>query len=529
MNFSMEPITYGARVLESRTGNSSHFLNPSFLINRGPALKEDSGDVYFGQLRWSGNWKFVFEKKFYDTVAFTGGLNDFDSEIILAPSETFKTPGLLLGYSASGAGLMSRNLHEFHRNNTIHAASRNIARPVTLNSWEACYFDLNENRLKQLADKTAGCGAEIFVVDDGWFEGRNDDTTSLGDWREDRDKFPSGLAAFSDYVKKLGLKFGIWFDPEMISPKSNLYKEHPDWCYHFKDRNRTPGRNQLVLNLTLPEVMQFLKDTFKLIIDKYKVDYIKWDMNRNISEAGALNLPPDKQQQIWIKHIEAAYELMDYMRTLNPAIIIEGCAGGGGRYDAGLMAHTDFIWASDNTDPFVRQLTQYGCLLFYPACALVSHIADSPHHQTQRITELAFRSSTAMAGCLGIQADISKWSEENLSMLKDTITRYETIRDTVQFGDLYRFESPYDTGRVSFMYMDKNKNKSVLFAFIINEKEFTERIILKGFESAANYTVSIGSKQSRHSGMELMTKGINPEIKKVQESAVIKIEKFINF
>lgn len=524
MNLRIEEISYGKKVLESRTGNSSHIHNPSFFISNTSSLSEDKGEIFYGQLLWSGNWKFIFERRFHDIVLFTGGINSFDGFLTLASGAKFTTPSLIIGYSDEGLGKMSCNLHDFYRAKIFNKIGLKSSKRIIVNSWEAFYFDINEDKLLKLADVAKYIGAEIFVVDDGWFRGRNDDSSSLGDWKPAPNKFPGGMKNFVKVIKEKGLKFGIWIEPEMINPDSQLYRKYPDWCYHFKGRKRIEMRHQLVLNITKSEVKDYIKGVLKYIIDEYEPDYIKWDMNRYISQTGAFNL---KKTPVWIEHTKVVYELMKYLKSLKPDLILEGCAGGGGRFNGGILKYVDQIWTSDNNDPFCRQYIQYGTSLFYPAVAMCCHVADSPYGLTRRSSNASFRINTAMAGNFGIEANLLKWNKNELNLLKESIQLYKNIRDIIYYGDLYRIENPYNSKRISFMYVSKEKTKAVLFVFITGKNNITKSLIrLYGLNPDYKYFFINNNKKVILSGRMLMKKGIKLSLKKTQNSVVIKLNKY---
>jgi alpha-galactosidase len=517
-SLTVERINPGKKVLESRTGNSSHLFNPSFFIAGAGKVSEEKGDVYFGQLLWSGNFKFVFEKRFHGAVVFNGGINDFDSAVILKPGEEFTTPPLLLGFSSSGIGGMSRILHDYYREQVMPLENRGRITPIPVNSWEGFYFNINEKAVKELALKSAEAGAEALVIDDGWFGKRNDDRTSLGDWETDGKKFPSGMGHISEYLRSLNLKFGIWIEPEMISPKSLLYKEHPDWAYGFKGMKSSLMRNQLVLNITKPEVRDFIKILLKKIVSDYGSDFVKWDMNRYISEAGADNLSGKKP--VWVEHTRRLYELMGTLRGLKHGIIIEGCAGGGGRFDGGMLKYADCIWTSDNTDARDRQFIQHGVSLFYPARAMDSHVSDIPNWFTKRRIPLSFRLATAMAGNFGIQANILKWEPEEFGMLKRAIIKYKRIRDIVFFGDLHRLLSPYESGTPAFMYITKDSGRGVIFTYNLGRRRDV-KLFPRALKKKSRYSIMAQDKTLILSGAAIMKNGITVKFKGLYDSAVI--------
>ncbi len=436
MSLTFEEITHGRKVIESRTGHSSHIHNPSFFITKDAKVSEDSGEYYYGQLLWGGDFRFTFEKRFYDTVSFTGGINSFDGNATLKPGKVFETPALILGFSDKGAGKMSRQLHDFYRDKIMLKEKLDDHKRVLVNSWEAFYFSINEDKLLKLADKAKEIGAEILVVDDGWFRRKDNDGNSLGDWYPVKEKFPNGMAEFGRKVKAKGLKFGIWLEPEAMNTDSGLYRKHQDWCYHFKGRPDKEMRHTVTLNITKKEVKEYLKKMIHRVITEYKPDYVKWDMNRYVSETGAID-----GTQAQLEHMKAAYELMDYLKSLNPAIILEGCAGGGGRMSGGMFSHVDQMWASDNNDPFCRQIIQYGTSLFYPAQVMCCHVADSPYGLTGRASTPLFRVRTAMAGNLGTEANLLEWKDEEIAVLKREVALYKSVRDIIYTGDLFRIEA----------------------------------------------------------------------------------------
>jgi alpha-galactosidase len=488
-------------------------------------VSEYSGEYFYGQLLWGGNWKFTFEKRLYDAVTFNGGVNNFEGSITLKPGKEFITPPLILGYSGKGTGQMSRDLHDFYRQEVLPRENIKNLKRVLVNSWEAFYFDINEEKLLRLADTAVDIGAEILVVDDGWFRGRNDDSSSLGDWVPAQKKFPDGMKAFGDKVKAKGLKFGIWLEPEMVNPNSELYREHPDWCYHNEGRGRIEMRHQLVLDITRPEVFAYVKAMIHRVITEYRPDYVKWDMNRYISQTTSGNI---EGSTVWIEHMKAAYELMAYLKSLNPSIILEGCAGGGGRFSGGVLKYVDQMWTSDNNDPFNRQFIQYGTSLFYPAVSMCCHVADSPYGLTGRSSKPQFRIRTAMAGNFGTEAGLLKWSKKDLGILKREIALYKNIRETVYSGDLYRLESPYNGSRVSFMYVSKDKANAAFYIYNTDKKPSNPgKLVLKGLDKKATYEFVLGKARLKKTGDFMLKTGLQLPALKFQDVLIIKIMKVV--
>ncbi|HRU38608.1 MAG TPA: alpha-galactosidase, partial [Candidatus Goldiibacteriota bacterium] len=543
MTMSFGPLKAEKKIIESRTGQSSHIFNPSFFLTREDGILEEKGEYFYGQLLWGGGHKISFERRFYDVTVITAGVNSFDAAITLRPGCAYETPGFLLGYSDRGTGKMSRQMHDFYRDNVIPKDNINDHNRVLVNSWEAFYFSINEEKLLKLADRAKEAGAEILVVDDGWFRRKDNDRNSLGDWFPVREKFPHGMKWFGKQVKAKGLKFGIWLEPECVNTDSEIYRKHPDWVYHFPGRPRYQMRNTLVLDLRKKEVVEYLKKTIKRVITEYDPDYVKWDMNRYISETG----PGTKDESPYVEHVNAACELMDYLKSLKPGLILEGCAGGGGRMSGGYLAHVDQMWASDNNDPFMRQYIQYGTSLFYPAQVMCCHVADSPYNLTGRASKAEYRIRTAMAGNFGTEANLLEWNRKDLSVLKENISVYKSIRDIIYRGDLYRLENPYAGERVSFMYVSKDKASAVLFAYNNGKGAFNtpksichighfegagriaesgknplkDKIRLAGLRPGTIYEVEIEGKKMKSRGIKLMKTGLKVDVNKPQDSAVI--------
>lgn len=534
MSLRLEEISYGRKVIESRTGHSSHIHNPSFFVTKDDKVREEEGEYFYGQLMWGGSFKFTFEKRMYEAVNMTAGVNAFDGCPDLKPGEEFTTPSFIIGYSDSGLGKMSRLLHDYYRDKILKPEMVRNKERILSNSWEAFYFSTTEEKLLKFADKAKDIGAEILVVDDGWFRRRDNDANSLGDWIPIKEKFPNGMREFGNNIKEKGLKFGIWLEPECMNTDSNLYRKHPNWCYRFEGRPDKEMRHTVTLNITKAPVKKYLKDMIRRVINEYDPDYVKWDMNRYISETGIC-----KGSQAQLEHVKAAYELMDYLKSLKPSVILEGCAGGGGRMSGGFLAHTDQMWASDNNDPFCRQTIQYGTSLFYPAISMCCHVADSPYCLTGRKSTALFRLRTAMAGNLGTEANLLEWSGNDIEIFKKEIITYKSVRDIIYYGDLYRLESPYESTRVSLMYVSKDKKRAVVFSYNCG-MELTKSVngvdpkivvkaggnaILRGLEAGHEYTVSGSNADTVMTGRELMTKGIGLALKKVQDSAVLILER----
>jgi alpha-galactosidase len=525
------PIHPGKIVLESRRGNTSHQLNPWFAIDAGQA-DEEHGRVWFGAVGWSGNWKLVIE----DTppahqVRVTGGYNDFDFSWLLKPGETFETPPYYGGYSARGFGGASRLMHRFERDEILPDHDRPHVRPVLYNSWEATTFNVSEEGQKVLAEKAARIGVELFVVDDGWFGQRNDDHAGLGDWYVNPQKFPHGLQSLIRYVNQLGMEFGLWFEPEMVNPNSDLYRLHPDWVLNFPGRPRSEARHQLVLNMARDDVKEFILGALDKILSENNIRYIKWDMNRHFSEPGWPEAPLAEQKEVWVKYVRHVYEIMDRLRARHPGLEIESCSGGGGRVDLGVLERANVVWTSDNTEAFDRLRIQEGFTFAYAPKVMSSWVTDVPN-LNGRSTPLKFRFLVAMQGALGIGANLNKWSDEDFSLAKQMVAYYKSVRDTVQSGDLYRLFSPREGELTANEYVARDGQQAVLFAFLHSQQFLrpAPTIFLRGLDEQAQYRVKtiddrLVEKAEVMSGSFLMHHGLNFSLRGDYDSTLVVLTK----
>ena len=435
-NPQRERLPVGLRVIESRTLQTGHYANPFFLLNRPGQAWEETGTVYFGLLAYSGSWRMSFDHFSTHTVRFHGGYNPFDFELRLAPGERHVTPALVCGVSGEGWGGASRRAHRFALERVLPDPPRPSAyRPVLYNSWEATYFDLSVAGQIELARRAAAIGVELFCLDDGWFGARRSDHAGLGDWTVSPEVFPEGLEPLIEEVHKLGMQFGLWVEPEMVNPDSDLYRAHPEWVLHFPGRPRTEARNQLILDFARSEVVEHIFGVLDALMSRYRIDFFKWDMNRNSSEPGS---PAGKA--IWRKHVEGVYSIMDRLRSKYPGLDIQSCSGGGGRIDLGILARTDQVWTSDNTDALDRIRIQEGFGLAYPARAMEAWVTHEHNHQTGRVLPLSLRFDVAMRGTLGIGTSLNELSEDELAEYARYIAFYKRIRPVVQGGRLFRLQ-----------------------------------------------------------------------------------------
>lgn len=456
-----EKIGQGIHVYSSHRGTSSHQMNP-FLALVDSDTNEFNGDAYGFALVYSGNHKFEVERDQFDQTHLNIGINDFNFKWKLNPEDSFQTPEVLMVYSDQGLNKMSQAFHGLIHDRIMRSKFKDQVRPILVNNWEATYFDFNEDKLKTIVDKAKKLGIEMFVLDDGWFGHRDDDNSSLGDWKVYKKKFPNGLGHFADYVHDQGLKFGLWFEPEMISYDSDLYKEHPDYLMQVPGRNPSPSRNQYILDLGREEVRNNIFDQMIKILDGGKIDYIKWDMNRHLSDIYEADLPADRQGEVYHRYVLGFYDLLNRLVTRYPNILFEGCSGGGGRFDAGAAYYTPQIWASDNSDAIARLTIQYGTSLVYPQSMLTSHVSVSPNEQNGRITPFDTRGAVAMWGDLGYELDLTKMSDEDSKKVAKQVAEYKQIRKVTQFGKFYRLKSPMNSNQCAWMTVSSDQNEAIV-------------------------------------------------------------------
>lgn len=517
MNRTEEKLTYGTKSIESRKGvRTTQTENPSFILSLNQPAQENTGICYGGALAWSGNYKLLFELDELDHLNILAGTNPYLSDYILEKGKSYVTPKMIYTYSSEGQGLISRNFHDWSRAYALNNGYKE--RPVILNSWEGAYFNFTEETIINMIDDAARMGVEMFVLDDGWFGNkypRNSDKAGLGDWQVNRQKLPNGLQYLSDHAKDKGIKFGIWLEPEMVNPKSELAEKHPDWIVQSPGRDKITLRNQLLLDLTNPAVQNFIWEMIDNLLTENKgISYIKWDANRHVEQVGSTYLDHNKQTHFWIEYTNGLYAIYEKIRTKYPDVMLQVCSSGGGRVDYGSLAYHDEFWASDNTDPLKRLYMQYSTNLIYPPLATGAHVSTSPNHQTGRITPLKFRFDVAMTGRLGLELQPRDIPEEDWEFARQAIQDYKVyIRPLITKGDLYRLISPYDTENnyASQMYVSKDEKKAVLFAFCteINNRGVVPRLHLYGLHPDKSYRIKEINNRGKSSfwGNEKVFKG----------------------
>jgi alpha-galactosidase len=498
-NLTQEAIRPGERVIESRRGSTGHQANPWFAIQAGEP-REEQGEVWFGALAWSGSWRITVEEDQLNAVRVTGGFNPFDFGYALHAGERLETPVFYGGYAANGLGEASRLLHRFELKEILPRTQATAGqplpkvRPVIYNSWEATGFNVNEAGQLALAEKAAALGIDRFVMDDGWFGARKDDHAGLGDWTVNAQKFPHGLKPLIDKVHVLGMDFGLWVEPEMVNPDSDLYRRHPEWVLNFAGRPRAEERNQLVLNLARPEVRAYVLGFLDKLLSENDIAFLKWDYNRNWSEPGWDQLPAAEQKRVYVEFTRNLYGILAELRQKHPNVEIESCSGGGGRVDLGILHYTDEVWPSDNTDPFDRLTQQDGFSYAYTPQVMMAWVTDSPHWLNKRTTSLEYRMLSSMQGSLGIGANITAWSPEEAAMAKRLIAAYHQVQPTIVQGDLYRLISPREGSEFSATQtVSKDKSQTVVFAFIhsTHQGRGFPLLKLKGLDRAAAYTLTL--------------------------------------
>ena len=539
MTMEESHLNHGIKTIENKMGiRTTHTENPSFVLALDTPLDENIGSAIGGALAWSGNYKLNFQIDEFDILNITAGMNPFASEYTLTPNEVFNTPEMIYTFSTSGAGGVSRNMHDWARNYRVYDAT--TIRPTLLNSWEGAYFTFDEKTITDMIDDAANMGLELFVLDDGWFGNkypRNSSKQGLGDWQTTKDKLPQGINYLADYATSKGLKFGIWIEPEMVNPKSELAEKHPDWIVQAKGRPIPTTRSQWLLDLSNPKVQDFVFETFDNVMKQSpNISYIKWDANRHVASVGSAYLPADKQSHFWIKYTQGLYNVYERIRVKYPDVIIQACSSGGGRVDYGVLQYQQEVLTSDNTEPRSRMFIQYGTNMIYPALVTGSHVSAAPNHQTGNITPLKFRFDLSMSGRLGMELQPKQLSTEDKEFAKIAIKNYKNTRDIVMFGDLYRIISPYEgKGLYALMYVSKDKKRAIVFDYCFEYEGRThnsQSLKLNGLDPNKQYRIKeLNVEKSKFwgdnktfSGNYLINEGINPKLEKMYESAVFNIE-----
>ena len=505
-------LTEGIQSIYSLRGASSHIHNPYLILKR-PNADENQGEVYGFSLVYSGNFLAQVEVDSYEVSRVMLGINPNEFKWKLETGESFQSPESVICYTDKGLNSMSQNFHQLYRTRLARGYWRDKERPILINNWEATYFDFNEEKILNIAKKAQELGIELFVLDDGWFGKRNDDTSSLGDWFANKEKLPDGISGLSEKIEGLGLKFGLWFEPEMVCKGTKIYTEHPDWLIQTPNRNMSHGRNQFVLDFTRDEVIDYIFNLMDNVLKTSKISYIKWDMNRYITEPYSLDLSADREGELFHRYILGVYKLLDKITSAYPDLLIESCAGGGGRFDPGMLYYAPQAWTSDDSDAIERLKIQYGASMIYPISSMGSHVSAVPNHQVGRITPLETRANVAYFGTFGYELNLATLTEEESLKVKDQISFFKKNKGLFSQGDFYRLISPFnDKNNVAWMVVDKNKEHALVgnYQVLGRPNDKFRRLKLKGLDENKLYSVS--NKETgylnNYYGNELMNIGI---------------------
>lgn len=506
-------LASGMQAIESRRGSSSHQQNP-FVALLSNGANEDCGDVFGFSLIYSGSFVAQAEVDQFRTTRVSMGINPFDFKWLLQLGASFQTPEAVMVYSPNGLGQMSRTYHRLYRTRLCRGDFRDRTRPVLVNNWEATYFNFTADKIESIAKVGKDLGIELFVLDDGWFGSRNSDNSSLGDWFVDLQKLPNGLEDLVHRVRNLDMQFGLWFEPEMISPDSELYRRHPDWCLHVPDYRRTEARQQLILDFSRADVCEAIYTMISDVLKSAPITYVKWDMNRNMTEIGSALLPASQQKETAHRYILGLYTVLERITTEFPHILFESCSGGGGRFDPGMLHYMPQTWTSDNSDAVSRLKIQYGTSIVYPTSTMGAHVSAVPNHQVHRNTSLDMRGHVAMSGNFGYELDLTKFTEEEKNVVKQQIALYKEIRTLVQFGDFYRLLSPFEGNETAWMIVSEDQSEAVVayFRVLAEPNDPLCRLKLKGLDASKEYLLA--EDGHTYGGDHLMYAGLNiPELK----------------
>jgi alpha-galactosidase len=506
------PLHHGKQSVDSVKGESSHQSNP-FVALVSHNADEDSGEAFGFNLVYSGNFVAQAEVTQHKRTRVVMGINPFDFAWELEPGYDFQTPEAVMVYSDNGIGAMSRTFHDLYRNNLIRGEWKDKTRPILINNWEATYFNFDTDKLIAIAREASQLGIEMLVMDDGWFGHRDSDNSSLGDWFVYEDKIKGGLKNLVDEVNKLGMKFGIWFEPEMISPDSELYKAHPDWAIQVPGRVPTMSREQYVLDYSNKEVRDCIYDQMRKILDSANIEYIKWDMNRQLTEVGSTTLPTKKQRELWHRYVLGVYDVMNRLTTDYPHILLENCSGGGARFDAGMLYFSPQIWTSDDTDAIERLKIQHGTSICYPPASMGAHVSDCPNHTVGRTTPFSTRGDVALVGTFGYELDVTRIPEQDRNSIPGQIDKFKKYNPLVRTGDQYRIGNIFDDNMWdAWMFVAKDKSEALLTVVqVLGRPNYPSRVYrLKGLDEEKLYFVEeLGLTLS---GRTLMNAGLSIEM-----------------
>ena len=501
------PLCHGIQESSSTRGTSSHHQNPTVLLCS-PDCTETSGSCIGAALMYSGSFQTKIQLDQMEQVRLVMGINPELFRWKLKPSEMFDTPEVIMSYSSNGMEKLSHNFHKVIREHVCRGKYKLAERPVLINNWEATYFDFNEEKILKIAEQAAALGVDMLVLDDGWFGKRNDDCSGLGDWFVNEKKLCGGLGSLAEKIKKMGMKFGLWFEPEMVSEDSELYRTHPEWAIQIPSRKPIRSRYQLVIDMTNPEVREYLFNSISKILRSAGISYVKWDMNRSICDLYTPCLSADHQGEISHRYVLGLYELLERLTSEFPDVLFEGCSGGGGRFDAGMLYYCPQIWCSDDTDAYERTKIQYGTSFFYPVSAIGSHVSAVPNHQTGRITPIETRAVTAMAGSFGYELDLNTLSDGEKQEVRGQITRFKKYGRLIHNGLYYRLSDPMNDKFAVWEFVSEDKKEVLVNGVIFRtEPNRTQYLIkLRGLLPDADYRLD--DSGGIYKGSALMNGGI---------------------
>lgn len=504
-NYQRTPAVHGNQVIESRRGSSSHQYNPMMVLADREAT-DDFGSCYAMSFVYSGGFKGQVEKDQFNQTRAVLGLQDELFSYPLKPGEVFYAPEVIMTYSGSGLNRLSQNLHTCIRKHVCRGKYRDAVRPVLVNSWEAAYFDFTGDTIYELAKQAADVGIELVVMDDGWFGGRSDDNRGLGDWQVNEEKLGGTLGGLIEKINALGVKFGIWIEPEMVNEDSELYRAHPDWAFTVPGRKPNRSRNQLVLDFSRKEVVDAVYEQICTVLDQGNIEYVKWDMNRSLSDI--YSAAADNQGKVMYDYVLGLYDFLERLAGRYPDILIEGCSGGGGRFDAGMLYYTPQIWCSDNTDAIDRVRIQYGTSFGYPVSAAGSHVSACPNHQTGRYTPMKTRAVTAMAGTFGYELDLGKLTAEEKAEVRGQIKDYHKYAELIQNGTYYRLSNPFEEEIGAWEFLSEDRTEVLLNAVMLEKhgNMTVNYVRVRGLDETAMYKTEDSEKT--YCGSALMEAGI---------------------
>ncbi len=497
----------GTVSIGSMRGHSSHEHNP-FLVLKRPTADEHQGEALGLSFIYSGNFLMQAEVDCHHMTRVLAGIHPDCFDWKLEPGESFQTPEAVLVYSSNGMNAMSQTFHHLYRKRLAHGYWRDRVRPILINNWEATYFDFTEERLVSIAEKAKECGVELFVLDDGWFGQRCSDRAGLGDWIANPDRLSGGITGLADRIEALGMKFGLWFEPEMVNKNSDLYRAHPDWILSTPNRSESHGRYQYVLDFSRPEVVDCIYQMMAKILREAKVSYVKWDMNRSITECYSSALPADRQGEVFHRYILGVYSLYERLTSEFPHVLFESCASGGGRFDPGMLYYAPQCWTSDDSDAVERLKIQYGTSFCYPISSMGTHVSVAPNHQVFRNTPLHTRANVAYFGTFGYELDLNKLSEEEILQVKEQIAFMKKYREVLQYGTFYRLVSPFEGNETIWMAVSEDRRTAIVGWYRVMNvvNAYYERVRLEGLDPQLCYRNSLSG--TLHYGDELMNLGL---------------------